>query len=276
MGANQQLFVSYGPSFVGPLDAYAAGGLAIWGLSYRLFTSWAGALFRVRRTGDDELDIEAKPDGLYDLAVLSSFVGSDPWWFSQFYDQTGNGHHLTYAASGQPRGAVDGNGLAYAYATTGPNDVAMIRESLSIAGNATMCWTVNAVPSFAMYGTMFRDFALTTERKIVNVGNALVANINVPATGTVPDNIASTTGVCSNTLQVGAGGCRMSIGTVATTGTRTSESITINRIGIGFTGDFPYWVADAKCYAGGLWLADMSDTDTDAIQQIGKDLYFAQ
>ncbi len=276
MGATQQLLVSYGSNFVGPLDAYAADGLAFWGLSHRLFTSYTGPLFRVRRTGDDELDIEAKPDGLYDNAALSSFVGSDPWWFSQFYDQTGNGNHVTYAASGQPRGAIDGNGLAYAYAETGPNDKAMVKSGLSIAITDSTHWTVFGSSGFLTNGA---GFYTTTDRQRapVNYGGGIGADFNY-GSGTIAEVSGTNTGLYSSTFQVGAGGNRINIGTASATGTKASEALTIIQIGMPaqFGGFQPRWYANAPIYAGGLWTADLGDTNADAIQQIGKDLYFAQ
>lgn len=276
MGAPQQLLVSYGSNFVGPLDAYASGGLAVWGLSYRLFTSWTGALFRVRRTGDDELDIEAKPDGLYDNAALSSFVGSDPWWYSQFYDQLGNGYHLTYAASGQPRGAIDGNGLAYAYAETGPNDKAMVKSGLSIAVTDSTLWTVFGSPAFVTYGAGFYT-STDRQRILADYGNSINPDFNY-GSGTVAAASGTNTGLYSSTFQVGSGGNRINVGTASATGTKASEAVTIIQIGMPaqFGGFQPRWYANAPIYAGGLWAADVGDTNADAIQQIGKDLYFAQ
>lgn len=274
MGAIQQLLVSYGSNFVGPLDAYAADGLAIWGLSHRLFTSYTGPLFRVRRTGDDELDIAALSPGLFDAASLSAFVGADPWWFSQFYDQTGNGNHLTYAASGQPRGSIDGNGLAYAYAATGPNDVAMMKTGLSIAATGSTHWTVNAAPGFGMVGVNIHSTS-DVKRNAFNYGNGVTPDLNEPG-GTAPGDITITTDICSHVLQIGSLGSRLNAGVGVTTGTKTSTSITIDIIGVGIQASAPYWVANAKFYGGGVWIADVGNTNADAIQQIGKDLYFAQ
>jgi hypothetical protein len=264
------------PPFVGPLDAYATGGLAIWGLSYRLFTSYTGPLFRVRRTGDDELDIEAKPNGLYDLTTLSDFVGSDPWWFSQFYDQTGNDIHLTYAASGQPRGAIDGNGLAYAYAETGPNDKAMAKSGLSIAVTDSTHWTVYSTPTFGVQGAGF--YATDDHQRFdVNAASAFVPTVNYDS-GTVASIAGTNTGLYSTMLQVGSGGNRLNIGTASATGTKPSRALTIQQVSLPalYAGITPVCAANARIYAGGLWIADLGNTNADAIQQIGKDLYFAQ
>ncbi len=268
-------FTTSAVPFVGPLDAYATGALALWGISYRLFTSYTDPLFRVRRTGDDEMDIEAKANGLFDVAALTDFVGSDPWWYSQWYDQTGNGNHVTYAASGQPRGAIDGNGLAYAYAETGPFDKQMVKNSLAIAATDTTHWTVGGNPGYAQAGAMIRS-TLPEERKVLNYGNRLLAKITNPATGTGPSILGTNTGVYSHVLQVGGAGCRLNCGTGVSTGTKTSVAMTIAQVGVGSNNGGPTWAANAPFYAGGVWTADVGNTNADAIQQVGRDFYFAQ
>lgn len=268
-------FTTSAAPFVGALDGQATGALALWGLSYRLLSSWEGALFRVRRTAGDEMDIAALAAGLFDAATLSGFVGSDPWWFSKFYDQSGNGLDLTISASSQPRGAIDGNGLAYAYAETGPFDKQMAKYGLSIAATDTTHWTVGGSPGFAQAGVMIRT-TVPSERKVQNFGSTLATEISDTATGTVPSVGGTNTGLYSHVLQVGAAGCRMSFGTGVATGTRTSVAVTIEQVGVGPNNGGPTWTADAPFYAGGLWTADVGDTNADAIQQVGRDLYSAQ
>ena len=265
------------PPFVGPLDAYAADSLALWGLSYRLLTSYQGALFRVRRTGDDEMDIAAKSNGLFDIAALNGFVGADPWWFSQFYDQTGNGIHLTYPASGQPRGAVDENELVHAYAETGPNDKAMASAALSVAATDTTHWTVGSSPSYATYGVKLYDGLRDVQRASANAANTIYVDMNDPLTGTYA-SIGANTGLYSLMMQVGADGNRLNIGTAVGTGTRASSAITIQQVSVGglYAGWNPLWAANATFYGGGLWVADLGNANADAIQAIGKELYFTQ
>lgn len=267
---------SGGGGFVGPLDAYAADALALWGISRRLLTSYTGPLFRVRRTGDDEMDIEALSSGLFDSASLSGFVGADPWWYSQWYDHTGNGNHLTNAASGQPRGAIDGNGLAYAYAATGPNDKVMAKPGLSIAVTGSTHWTVYGSLSYLTSGSGFYT-PTDRHRYDQNAANAFDPNINY-GTGTVASIAGTNTGVYSSVLHTGTGGNRLNIGTASATGTKVAESVTIIQISMPamFAGYSPLWSANSPVYAGGLWTADVGNTNADAIQQIGRDIYFAQ
>lgn len=260
--------------FVGVLDGFTSGLLSLWGVSCQLLSIYTGPLFRVRRTGDDELDIAALPNGRFDLPALSGFVGTDPWWFSQFYDQSGNGIHLTYVASGQPRGGIDGNGLAYAYATTGPNDVMMYKSLGTVSIVDSTHWTVNSAPGYGMAGVNIHSTS-DVKRNAFNTGAVLYADMN-EAGGTFPAEISITTDICSSTLQVGSIGTRLNAGVGVTTGTKTSSSITIAEILVGSQAGIPYWVANAKFYAGGLWAADLGNTSADAVQQIGKDLYFSQ
>jgi DNA-directed RNA polymerase specialized sigma24 family protein len=86
--------------------------LAAYGLR-RLAASHAGALVRVRRSGDGtECDIGCTADGLLDIAGLRRFVGDGDGFVARWLDQSGHGNDLSQPApAAQPRlvqaGAVE-------------------------------------------------------------------------------------------------------------------------------------------------------------------------
>lgn len=93
------------------LDSLATA--PIYASSLKKVVSTATVAVRVRRSSDNaEQDIGFSGDAL-DTASLASFVGSDSAYVVTFYDQTGNGYHMTQATgSKQPRivnaGVYDG------------------------------------------------------------------------------------------------------------------------------------------------------------------------
>jgi hypothetical protein len=263
--------------YTGALDGKTTGLLATWGLSYRLLGSYTEALFRVRRTGDDELDIAALANGMFDLAALSGFVGSDPWWFSQFYDQSGNGIHLSNGASSQPQGGIDGNGLVYAFAPGSDGSTAfMTSAAMDVAATDTTHWTVGNAASFAMAGVSIADSAKSVERNGFNFSTSILANFNDSGDGTTAECLETNTGLYSHVLTVAASGNILRIGPSAQSGTRTSLSLNINQVSVGYSGGSPWWSQYSKFYGGGLWTADLGDAAHDAVQQIGRDLFSAQ
>jgi hypothetical protein len=269
-------FTSGTPPFVGPLDGFSANAIGLWSISKRLLTSYTGALIRVRRSSDNaESDIGADAAGNLDSAALTSFVGGGSWFLRWVYDETGNGHHIgNSTAAAQPQGAIDGNGLAYAYAPgAGFTTTNLARSGLSIATTDTTHWTVHSSAGFQT-DTISTRTAVPTERRCGNVSNAIIAS--VATTGTQATLAGTNTGLYTLTFQVGGGGHRISNGLASATGTQASNSITIAQIGMGNGGGGASWAQNSKFYAGGLWSADLGNTRSDALNVIGKSLFVTQ
>ena len=93
---------SAGASMTFPLDI--ASAVAAFGLR-RLSRLHVGPLIRVRRFSDNtEMDIGARADGWLDAQGLSTFVGPGSAYGVTWYDQSGNGRHVTQTtAASQPR-----------------------------------------------------------------------------------------------------------------------------------------------------------------------------
>lgn len=86
-----------------PLDPLAGQLYAAFGLE-RLFTAYAGAALRIRRSTDNaQADIGLAGRRL-DVAALLGFVGAGSGHVVAWYDQTGHGRHAEQATPGaQPR-----------------------------------------------------------------------------------------------------------------------------------------------------------------------------
>jgi hypothetical protein len=110
---------SGGPSFVGPLDAYATGLHSAHSIGRRLLASYTGPLFRVRRGSDStETDINADPiTGAADIAALQTFCSGTTGWLRRIYDQSGASWHLQQATAAQQPQIVTSGGTAHT--TTG-------------------------------------------------------------------------------------------------------------------------------------------------------------
>ena len=94
-------------------DALTTAPRAIYSLrKWRI--AYSGAAVRVRRSSDNtETDIAFTADGMLDSAALLAFVGSGSGYVKTWYDQSGNGYHLTQTTTtAQPRivnaGVYDG------------------------------------------------------------------------------------------------------------------------------------------------------------------------
>jgi len=83
------------------LDAYG-GAHAAYSLR-KLNSDYTGAAIRVRanRTGSPEQDIGFNADGTLDTAALFAFVGDTNGNIKTWYDQSGNGKHVTQTANNQ-------------------------------------------------------------------------------------------------------------------------------------------------------------------------------
>lgn len=86
-----------------PLDAFLA--LLFAAFSFRLLSSaHSGPCIRVRRSSDNALTDIGFVGGWLDVAALLAFVGAGSGYVVTWYDQSGHGRHITYAAAaGQPR-----------------------------------------------------------------------------------------------------------------------------------------------------------------------------
>lgn len=100
---NQMLFTprlngGVNPTFLSEVP----GATAAYSLR-RLSITYTGALIRVRRTDNQELDITGTTIGL-DESQLLTFVGSGDAFVTTIYDQSGNNNHLTQSTiANQPR-----------------------------------------------------------------------------------------------------------------------------------------------------------------------------
>lgn len=90
------------PSTSGALDSISIPHRAL--SLRRTLTSYTGPLIRVRRTDGAEQDITAASDGSLDTAALTAFVGSGDGTVATWYDQSGQGRHLSAVdVAAQPR-----------------------------------------------------------------------------------------------------------------------------------------------------------------------------
>lgn len=261
--------------FVGPLDAYTANLAGAWSAARRLLSAYTGPLVRVRRSSDSvEQDIGFTALGFLDMAALTSFVGSDDWFFRKVYDQSGAGVDIGQSsASAQPQGAVDGNGLAYGYAPgVGFSNTSLVSGSGlgATITNSTM-WSVSQTAAYATdLGTL--RFADITEGRTTNYADSI--QNSGPGSGTAATLSGPTTGLYSVVRQFGAAGNRLTNGLATGTGTRTSAAGTLDVVGFGFGGGGATWSQNSKFYAMAIWSADLGDSSADAVQVIGKGGFF--
>lgn len=84
------------------------------GYSVRLLTSaYNGPLVRVVRSDASEKDISASSNGVLDISALSSFISAGTsGTVRTWYDQSGNGKHLTQS-NGVRRSLIAANGIVY-------------------------------------------------------------------------------------------------------------------------------------------------------------------
>lgn len=152
-----------GDGFVGPLDSYPTPFRAH---SLRRLTSmYTGAAIRVRRSSDGtESDIGFSTNGDLNTAALAAFAGSGSAYIVRWYDQSGNGRHLTQTVvANQPRivnaGAIDVNGSKPRIVFDGVDDfLASPVVGLYAAGAATVAAVLSAASSanasaFGEFGT---------------------------------------------------------------------------------------------------------------------------
>ena len=128
------------PPRYGILDGYPEN--MAYGFARRLLlASWAGALYRVRRSSDNaERDIQPAADGT-DTAALIAFVGSDSAYVVAWYDQTGNGLHLVQSNIDRQPMIVNAGTVLENVAPDGTDDgLASAAQNPGSIG-ATVYWT---------------------------------------------------------------------------------------------------------------------------------------
>lgn len=89
-------------AFTGILDTYTTASAAY--STRRLSSTYTGSLLRVRRADGTEQDIGYTIDGDLDESAISTFAGGTACTVSTWYDQSGNGNHVTNTTvSAQPQ-----------------------------------------------------------------------------------------------------------------------------------------------------------------------------
>lgn len=93
-----------GSTFVGPFDALAVPHRAH--SLRRLLSAYTGAGIKIRRSSDSttqDIGFDATT-GALDTAAITAFVGANSAYIDTWYDQSGNGRHVTQATTAsQPR-----------------------------------------------------------------------------------------------------------------------------------------------------------------------------
>lgn len=267
---------SGGAGFVGALDAFTADLAVVWSVSYRLLSSYAGPLIRVRRSSDNaEQDIGFDATGKLDASSLSAFVGGSNWFLRTAYNQLGvSARNIgTSTAASQPQGAIGADSLAYVYApNAGFTTTGLSTGLISLAATNTTHWSIGAAAAFPFDMLTIRTSA-PSERRMTNYSNAIIAQ--VPTSGTT-GQITTNTGRYSATLQVGASGHRVCNGITAGTGTKPSDSVTLNYIMVGQGGGGNFWSQNSSWLAGALWTADLGNATADAVHAAARTLFNAQ
>jgi len=264
-----------GRGFVGPLDAYTSTLLDAW-FTRRVLASYTGPLIRIRvdRTGQPEQDIYAVADGNADTAAIATFVGADAWYVTKFYGQMGIANIIQTSAANQPQGAIDSNGLVYAYAApAGFTSIGMLATGLSVNLTDSTSLSVCASAGYALDAVTMRDSGLT-ERRILNYSGSIQNYLS--GTGTNANLAGTNTNLYSLVQQVGAGGNRITNGLATATGTKTSAAMTVVYVMIGQGGGGYSWSQNSKVYGEAVWKSDLGNTDANAIQAAFKALFLTQ
>lgn len=264
-----------GRGFVGPLDIYTSTLLDAW-FTRRVLASYIGPLIRIRvdRTGQPEQDIYAVADGNADTAAITTFVGADAWYITKFYGQMGIANIIQTSAANQPRGAVDSNGLVYAYAApAGFTSIGMAATGLSVNLTDSTSLSVCASAGYALDALTIRASNFT-ERRLSNFSGSM--QNQQPGTGTDATLYGTNVNLYSLVQQVRAGGNRITNGLATATGTKTSAAITVVNVMMGQGGGGNSWSQNSKVYGGAVWKSDLGNTDANALQAAFKALFLTQ
>ena len=94
------------PGFTGILDAYPTD--LYYACSTRhLISTYSGPIIRVQRTSDSaQLDIYGDGAGGLDITTMTDFVGANDAYCMVYFDQTGNGRHITASNTVGNRGKI--------------------------------------------------------------------------------------------------------------------------------------------------------------------------
>jgi hypothetical protein len=140
--------------------------------SLRKLKSTATNAIRVRRSSDDaELDIPFCGSSLC-VNTLTSFVGAGSGFITTWYDQSGNGNHITQATAGtQP--VIISTGTLYKDLKNNPT----IRFNSQRLTNTSITWNLGA--TFAFYGIASYLTGVGTFRRIgALIKSAVTADSN--------------------------------------------------------------------------------------------------
>ena len=139
--------VAVTPPFVGALDAITTP--ISFGVSVRRLTSsYSGPLMQIVRASDSAvLDIGYLSNGDLDTASIATFIGSSSGQVMTWYDQSGNGNHVTQHGNGGPTIYAFGSGITQsgkpALAWSGQYLTTVNQQSTLPAGSSPV--TVSAV-----------------------------------------------------------------------------------------------------------------------------------
>ena len=265
-----------GLGFVGALDAYAAGLLAIYSPFKKLIGNYNGNAVRVRRSSDNTLTtISFLSNGTFDAASYAAFIGAGSGFAHTVYDQSGNGRdYIQTTAAAQPQIGVDGNGDYYLYAPgAGFSTTKMLCAGLSIACTDFTFWTVAGAAAYAFVPINTRDNTAVTERYPINYSNSIDAIFQDSVSGTVAKIGSTNTGVYSSVWSAGSSGNKLTNRLSTVTGTRTAAACTINVIGLGYAAGGATWAQNSPWYMGAVWSVDHGPTATfAALATLGKTL----
>lgn len=185
-----------GSGFVGPLDEFAVPHRAH---SFRrLLASYTGPAIKVRRSTDNvEYDIGFTLGGDLDEADLLAKIGSASAYMVTWYDQSGNGRHLTQAtAAAQPRivnaGVVEVRGSKPACRLDGTDDY-MTSTSVGLAaGTATIATVLEGAVNNMASSVVLAESTSTSGNGYLRFIRTSSANWNVQATSSTTSWWAST------------------------------------------------------------------------------------
>lgn len=133
------------------LDALGVATAAGWSVNDRIWSSYTGPLFRVRRSSDNtETEIGALEDGSVDRAALLAFCGAGSGYVSVLWDQSGfNRYVQNVSVTLQPRivnaGALQLRGNTLTMLFDGVNDILSRTDNCGISG--TTAFTLAALYS---------------------------------------------------------------------------------------------------------------------------------
>jgi hypothetical protein len=268
-------FVASGAAFVGALDAYASGLVALYSPFKRLLSNYNGYGVRVRRSSDSSLLwVGFNADGTFDATNYLAFIGAGNGFAHTIADQSGNGRDITRStASAQAQIGVDANGNYYLFAP-GSGSTTTSYEWVGSAGAAPqfMMWSVASSPGVWHVPLVLRDNGASKERALLNYGTSSVVHFQDNATGSNPANITLTSGLAYSTV-FGANGSesRQTNRLSTTTGTRVANSCNIDSIGLGRVSGATAWLQNGRWYMAAAW-SRYSAADMAALATLGKTL----